>query len=322
MEPNGSRSTPFPYHEEMVIEFMTMKGLTSLSLSVRIAFSSKKNRALIGTVEGREILKIGRTHISVAAGNIQVLKVHINCDGCRQKVKKLLKRIEGVYTVDVDSEQHKVTVTGIVESDTLIKKLGRSGKHAEIWSPPINTHQNQNHEAHANWIKNGKAQNQMQRRQMKAMKRPKSRLPPTCGPEAEEDWGYYGYLNHHNMGMDGEAVTDGMENVHVGGNGHGYGIDGDDNMKSMMGFQGMRDNGVGGGGFQHMYGDLPSSEYHQHPPYMMMGNMQGHPYNQPSPTMMINMGTRNMDTMNMGMRHMHTGNNHPMMNRYMHMHQP
>jgi hypothetical protein len=39
----------------------------------------------------------------------------------------------GVYTTTVDSQQHKVTVTGNVEADTLIKKLLRSGKHAELW---------------------------------------------------------------------------------------------------------------------------------------------------------------------------------------------
>jgi hypothetical protein len=39
----------------------------------------------------------------------------------------------GVYTTTVDSQQHKVTVTGNVDADTLIKKLQRSGKHAELW---------------------------------------------------------------------------------------------------------------------------------------------------------------------------------------------
>ncbi len=33
----------------------------------------------------------------------------------------------------MDSQQHKVVVTGNVEADTLIKRLLRSGKHAELW---------------------------------------------------------------------------------------------------------------------------------------------------------------------------------------------
>ncbi|GAB2287318.1 hypothetical protein Dimus_021698 [Dionaea muscipula] len=62
-----------------------------------------------------------------------VFKVSIHCEGCKKKVKRILHNIEGVYTIDIDSKLHKVTVTGNVESDTLIKKLEKSGKHAELW---------------------------------------------------------------------------------------------------------------------------------------------------------------------------------------------
>ncbi|XP_054804422.1 heavy metal-associated isoprenylated plant protein 36-like isoform X1 [Prosopis cineraria] len=62
-----------------------------------------------------------------------VLKVLIHCDGCKKKVKKVLQGIDGVYTIEVDSQQHKVTVTGNVDANTLIKKLARSGKLAELW---------------------------------------------------------------------------------------------------------------------------------------------------------------------------------------------
>ncbi|XP_060219102.1 heavy metal-associated isoprenylated plant protein 34-like [Lycium barbarum] len=62
-----------------------------------------------------------------------VLKVNIHCDGCKHKVKKKLQKIEGVYTVKIDSDQSKVTVTGNVDPATLIKKLVKSGKHAELW---------------------------------------------------------------------------------------------------------------------------------------------------------------------------------------------
>ncbi|KAJ6839700.1 heavy metal-associated isoprenylated plant protein 37-like isoform X1 [Iris pallida] len=62
-----------------------------------------------------------------------ILKVNIHCDGCKQEVKKLLQRTEGVYTVCIDAEQQKVTVSGNVDPATLIKKLAKSGKHAEFW---------------------------------------------------------------------------------------------------------------------------------------------------------------------------------------------
>ncbi|CAH2033671.1 unnamed protein product [Thlaspi arvense] len=63
------------------------------------------------------------------------LRVNIHCEGCNQKVKKLLQRIEGVYHVKIEAEHQKVTVSGSVDSATLINKLIKAGKHAELWSP-------------------------------------------------------------------------------------------------------------------------------------------------------------------------------------------
>ncbi|XP_038683927.1 heavy metal-associated isoprenylated plant protein 36-like [Tripterygium wilfordii] len=62
-----------------------------------------------------------------------VLKVSIHCEGCKKKVKKVLQGIDGVYTTIIDSQRHKVTVTANVDADILIKKLLKSGKHAELW---------------------------------------------------------------------------------------------------------------------------------------------------------------------------------------------
>lgn len=62
-----------------------------------------------------------------------VLKVSIHCVGCKRKVKKILQNIDGVYTITIDSQQQKVTVTGNIGAETLIKKLVKTGKHAEMW---------------------------------------------------------------------------------------------------------------------------------------------------------------------------------------------
>ncbi|GAB4841161.1 hypothetical protein Ancab_021906 [Ancistrocladus abbreviatus] len=64
-----------------------------------------------------------------------VLKVPIHCEGCKKKVKKVLQNIDGVYMTTIEPQQQKVTVTGNVDADTLIKRLLRSGKHAELWPP-------------------------------------------------------------------------------------------------------------------------------------------------------------------------------------------
>ncbi|KAI4357682.1 hypothetical protein L6164_001616 [Bauhinia variegata] len=88
-----------------------------------------------------------------------VLKVNIHCDGCKQKVKKLLQRIEGVYQVQIDAEQQKVTVLGSVDAATLIKKLVRAGKHAELW---CSQKANQNQKQKNNCIKDDKNKGQKQ----------------------------------------------------------------------------------------------------------------------------------------------------------------
>nr|GLL37310.1 heavy metal-associated isoprenylated plant protein 35-like [Ipomoea trifida] len=62
-----------------------------------------------------------------------VLKVSIHCEGCKRKVKKILLQVPGVNDIDIDIRQQRVVVTGDVHADTLIKKLVKSGKNAELW---------------------------------------------------------------------------------------------------------------------------------------------------------------------------------------------
>ncbi|CAI8610640.1 unnamed protein product [Vicia faba] len=64
------------------------------------------------------------------------LKVSIHCEGCKRKVKKVLQNIDGVFTTAIDPQQQKVTVTGNVAVETLIRKLAKAGKHAEVL--PVN----------------------------------------------------------------------------------------------------------------------------------------------------------------------------------------
>uniref|UniRef100_A0A0E0F9I6 HMA domain-containing protein n=1 Tax=Oryza meridionalis TaxID=40149 RepID=A0A0E0F9I6_9ORYZ len=66
-----------------------------------------------------------------------VLKVNIHCDGCQKKVKKILHKIEGVYQTSIDAEQGKVTVSGLVDPATIIKKLNKAGKPAELWGSKV-----------------------------------------------------------------------------------------------------------------------------------------------------------------------------------------
>ncbi|KAL2661360.1 hypothetical protein AAZX31_03G219500 [Glycine max] len=88
-----------------------------------------------------------------------VLKVNIHCDGCEQKVKKLLQKIDGVYSVRVDADEGKVVVAGDVDPAKLVKKLKRGGKHAEIC-------QNQKGEMMCNQIQNYPINPQFQNMQL------------------------------------------------------------------------------------------------------------------------------------------------------------
>ncbi|GAB4848663.1 Heavy metal-associated isoprenylated plant protein 23 [Ancistrocladus abbreviatus] len=61
------------------------------------------------------------------------LKVRMDCDGCELKVKKALSSISGVKSVEISRKQQKVTVTGYVEANKVLKKAKSTGKKAEIW---------------------------------------------------------------------------------------------------------------------------------------------------------------------------------------------
>lgn len=63
------------------------------------------------------------------------LKVSVHCcDGCKKKVRKALRSMEGVFKTEIDPLEPKVTILGNLDPQTLIKKLLKAGKQAEIWS--------------------------------------------------------------------------------------------------------------------------------------------------------------------------------------------
>ncbi|XP_020586693.1 heavy metal-associated isoprenylated plant protein 23-like [Phalaenopsis equestris] len=61
------------------------------------------------------------------------LKVRMDCEGCELKVKKALSSMKGVKSVDINLKQQKVTVTGYVEPNKVLKKVQSTGKKAELW---------------------------------------------------------------------------------------------------------------------------------------------------------------------------------------------
>ncbi|CAI9764279.1 unnamed protein product [Fraxinus pennsylvanica] len=73
-----------------------------------------------------------KNHLRDIKNKTWILKTSIHCEGCKRKVKKILNQVQGVENVEVDIKQQKVIVTGNVEGDSLINKLTKSGKKAEL----------------------------------------------------------------------------------------------------------------------------------------------------------------------------------------------
>ncbi|XP_074561937.1 heavy metal-associated isoprenylated plant protein 44-like [Curcuma longa] len=64
------------------------------------------------------------------------LKVRMCCAGCERVVKRALRKLPGVDSVEVELGLEKVTVRGYVDRGKVLKKVRRSGKMAEFWPNP------------------------------------------------------------------------------------------------------------------------------------------------------------------------------------------
>ncbi|CAL5214464.1 unnamed protein product [Lathyrus oleraceus] len=82
-----------------------------------------------------DLMSSGHQHLKKKKKQLQTveLKVRMDCDGCELKVKKTLSSLSGVKSVEINRKQQKVTVTGFVEPNKVLKKAKSTGKKAEIW---------------------------------------------------------------------------------------------------------------------------------------------------------------------------------------------
>uniref|UniRef100_A0ACD5V4U7 Uncharacterized protein n=1 Tax=Avena sativa TaxID=4498 RepID=A0ACD5V4U7_AVESA len=64
------------------------------------------------------------------------VRVYMHCDACERSVRRTIKKIDGVETVEVDRDENKITVTGDFKAHKLLKKIKKkTGKKAEILVP-------------------------------------------------------------------------------------------------------------------------------------------------------------------------------------------
>ncbi|KAI3735026.1 hypothetical protein L6452_14512 [Arctium lappa] len=71
--------------------------------------------------------------------NVVELKVGLHCEDCIKMILKAIKKIEDIETYDVDTRLNKVTVTGNVTNQQVIKALQKIGKQASYWQQPDST---------------------------------------------------------------------------------------------------------------------------------------------------------------------------------------
>ncbi|GAB2222624.1 hypothetical protein Droror1_Dr00016743 [Drosera rotundifolia] len=62
-----------------------------------------------------------------------VLKVVMSCQGCVGAVKRVLGKMEGVETYDINLEEQRVTVKGNVQPDAVLQTVSKTGKKTTFW---------------------------------------------------------------------------------------------------------------------------------------------------------------------------------------------
>ncbi|OIV98827.1 hypothetical protein TanjilG_08483 [Lupinus angustifolius] len=62
-----------------------------------------------------------------------VLKVGMSCQGCSGAVNRVLGKLEGVESYDIDLKEQKVTVKGNVEPETVLQAVAKTGKKTAFW---------------------------------------------------------------------------------------------------------------------------------------------------------------------------------------------
>nr|QDQ70838.1 copper transport protein ATX1 [Zoysia japonica] len=73
-----------------------------------------------------------------------VLKVTMSCEGCSGAVRRVLSKMQGVESFDIDMKEQKVTVKGNVKPEEVFQTISKTGKKTAFWegeaaapAPPV-----------------------------------------------------------------------------------------------------------------------------------------------------------------------------------------
>ncbi|KAK9665799.1 hypothetical protein RND81_14G137400 [Saponaria officinalis] len=87
------------------------------------------------------------------------LKVPLYSYGCERKVKKALTNLRGIYSVNVDYTQQKVTVWGICNKYDVLSTIKNKRKDARFWNPEDNTKSEETEEDYLRFVYNSSRSN-------------------------------------------------------------------------------------------------------------------------------------------------------------------
>lgn len=62
-----------------------------------------------------------------------VLRVAMSCQGCVGAVNRVLSKMEGVDSFDIELKEQKVTVKGNVNPDAVLQTVSKTGKKTTFW---------------------------------------------------------------------------------------------------------------------------------------------------------------------------------------------
>ncbi|KAL6634234.1 hypothetical protein ACP70R_026905 [Stipagrostis hirtigluma subsp. patula] len=64
---------------------------------------------------------------------VVVLSVAMSCGGCSGAVKRVLSKMPGVESFDIDMKEQKVTVRGNVKPEDVFQTVSKTGKKTSFW---------------------------------------------------------------------------------------------------------------------------------------------------------------------------------------------
>ncbi|KAK4770810.1 hypothetical protein SAY87_031342 [Trapa incisa] len=64
------------------------------------------------------------------------MQVNIDCPGCESKIRRTLRKLDGVDEVEIDMAMQKVTVVGWADQETVLGAVRKTWRRAELWPFP------------------------------------------------------------------------------------------------------------------------------------------------------------------------------------------